>query len=115
MTPSTPAHPRVAEADLADPTAEVVRRQRLLDVYGALLTDHQREACRLRLDEDWSYAELAEAFGVSRSGAHDLVRRALAQLAHFEDRLGHAAELAHRQAVEDRLRGRLAAAGVEDV
>jgi len=94
-----------------DPAAEVVRRQRLLDVYGALLTDHQREACRLRLDEDWSFAELATAFAVSRSGAHDLVRRALAQLAHLEERLGHAAELERCAAVEKRLREQLAALG----
>ncbi|HET9050747.1 MAG TPA: sigma factor-like helix-turn-helix DNA-binding protein [Candidatus Dormibacteraeota bacterium] len=91
-----------------DPAADLVRRQRLLDVYGALLTEHQREACRLRLDEDWTYAELAVAFGVSRSGAYDLVRRALTQLAHLESRLGHAAELARRDAVEARLRARIA-------
>jgi len=81
--------------------------QRLLDVYGPLLTDHQRDACRLHLDEDWSFAELAEHFGCTRSGAHDLVRRALAQLAHYELRLGHAAELRRRDAVEAELRASL--------
>jgi uncharacterized protein len=85
----------------------VGRLQRLLDVYGPLLTDHQREACRLRLDDDWSYTELAEAFNCTRSGAYDLVRRALAQLEHFEERLGHAAELARRDAVEAQLRSEL--------
>jgi len=82
--------------------------QRLLDVYGGLLTDRQREACRLHLDEDWSFAELAEDLGCSRSGAHDLVRRGLAQLEHCEARLGHAAELARRDAVEAGLRATLA-------
>jgi predicted DNA-binding protein YlxM (UPF0122 family) len=91
-----------------DPTALVARQQRLLDVYGALLTEHQREACRLHLDEDWSYAELAQQFGCSRSAAHDLVRRALIQLDHYEARLGHAAELARRDAVEEDLRARVA-------
>ena len=89
------------------PAAELLRMARLLDVYGALLTDHQREACRLRLDEDWSYAEIGEAFGCSRAGAFDLVRRAAAQLEHYEHRLGHAAELARRDAVEADLRARL--------
>jgi len=93
---------------IPDPTAPVARQQRLLDVYGALLTEHQREACRLHLDEDWSYAELAEQLGVSRSAAHDLVRRALVQLEHYETRLGHAAELARRDGVEAELRARLA-------
>ena len=110
LTPSSHARALGVPLD-GDPAVDVVRRQRLLDVYGAVLTDHQREACRLRLDEDWSYAELAEAFGVSRSGAYDLVRRALTQLAHLEERLGLAAELARRDAVEARLRARLSALG----
>ena len=79
-------------------------RQRLLDVYGGVLTDHQREACRLHLDEDWSITELAEHLGCSRSGAHDLVRRAVAQLESLEVRLGLAAELSRRDAVEADLR-----------
>ena len=105
MTPLTTQSPAAAPAD---PTATVARQQRLLDVYGALLTEHQREACRLHLDEDWSYAELAEQFGCSRSAAHDLVRRALVQLEHYESRLGHAAELSRRDEVEAELRGRIA-------
>ena len=91
----------------SDPTELVARQQRLLDVYGALLTEHQREACRLHLDEDWSFAELADHLGCSRSAAHDLVRRALVQLEHYEGRLGHAAELARRDAVEEGLRARI--------
>jgi predicted DNA-binding protein YlxM (UPF0122 family) len=82
--------------------AVTVHRQRLLDVYGGLLTERQREACRLHLDEDWSFTELAEHYGSSRAAAHDLVRRALTQLEHCEARLGHAAEL-------DRLRAEIAA------
>ena len=90
-----------------DPGAVRSRQQRLLDVYGPLLTDHQRDACRLHLDEDWSYTEVAERFGCSRSAAHDLVRRAVAQLDYLESRLGHAAELERRDRVEDGLRRRL--------
>jgi len=93
-TDSATAPPRLAQ-------------QRLLDVYGPLLTDHQRKACRLYLDDDWSFSELADHLGCSRSGAHDLVRRAFAQLAHYEQRLGHAAELQRRDALEARLRARL--------
>jgi predicted DNA-binding protein YlxM (UPF0122 family) len=72
-----------------------------------LLTEHQRAACRLHLHEDWSFTELAEYFKCSRSGAHDLVRRALAQLEHFEERLGHAAELERRDRVEAELRAHI--------
>lgn len=87
------------------------RQQRLLDVYGALLTPHQREACRLHLDEDWSITEISERFGCSRSGAHDLVRRATARLEELEQRLGIAAELTRRDAVEEELRRRLSLLG----
>lgn len=87
------------------------QRQHLLDVYGALLTDHQREACHLYLDEDWSYAEISERFGCTRSGAHDLVSRATAHLEDLEARLGHAAELARRDELEAELRNRIRALG----
>jgi uncharacterized protein len=86
-------------------------QQRLLDTYGALLTDHQRDACRLYLDEDWSVTELAEHLGCTRSGAHDLVRRGLSQLEHYELRLGHAREFERRAGVEAALRTRLSAVG----
>ena len=95
----------------SDALARTAHLQRLLDIYGGLLTERQREACRLHLDEDWSFAELAESLGCSRSGAHDLVRRGLAQLEHCEARLGHAAELARRDHVEAELRARLEARG----
>jgi uncharacterized protein len=98
-----------------DPTELVARQQRLLDVYGALLTERQREACRLHLDEDWSFAELAEELGTSRSAAHDLVRRALVQLEHYESKLGHAAELARRDAVEEELRAQLKVLAEPDI
>ena len=80
-------------------------RQRLLDVYGAMLTEHQREACRLYLDEDFSFGELAEEFGVTRSGAHDLVHRGIARVEELEQKLGHAAELSRRDGIEAELRG----------
>jgi len=84
-------------------------QQRLFDVYGALLTEHQRDACRLHLDDDWSFTEIAEHLGCSRAAAHDLVRRGIAQLVHYEERLGHAAELTRRDVVERSLRARLRA------
>ncbi len=91
----------------APPAVSLAHRQRLLDVYGALLTDHQREACRLHLDEDWSYAELATSLGTTRSAAHDLVRRALEQLERYEQRLGHARALGERDQREARMAQRI--------
>jgi len=86
----------------------LTHRQRLLDVYGALLTERQRDATRLHLDEDWSYAELAGHYRTTRSAAHDLVSRALERLERYEERLGHADTLGRRDAVESALRNRIA-------
>jgi predicted DNA-binding protein YlxM (UPF0122 family) len=64
------------------------RVQRLLDAYGGLLTEHQRQTLRLHLDRDWSYAEIAAPQGVSRTAVYDLVRRSEAALDAYEAKLG---------------------------
>jgi predicted DNA-binding protein YlxM (UPF0122 family) len=63
------------------------RLQHLADVYSELLTEHQRETLQLHLDKDWSYAEVAQAQGVSRAAVHDLVRRTEAALEEYERKL----------------------------
>lgn len=72
-----------------------------------MLTASQREACRLHLDDDLSYAEMAQNFGVSRSAAHDLVRRGIAQLEEMESALGYSDELQQRDITEAELRARI--------
>ena len=61
---------------------------RLLDLYGALLTDHQRQILHLAWEEDWSYGEIAEREHVSRTAVYDLVRRTAASLDSYEKKLG---------------------------
>jgi len=69
----------------------------LLDVYGRLLTEAQREALRLHLEEDWSYAEIAVAQGVSRAAAYDLVHRGEVALRGYEEKLGFHAAASRRE------------------
>ncbi len=64
------------------------RRLRLLDLYGALLTDHQRRILHLAWEEDWSYGEIAERERVSRTAVYDVVRRTSANLDEYERKLG---------------------------
>lgn len=71
-----------------------LHRQLLLDAYGTLLTDRQREALRLHLDEDWSVTELAQSMGASRAAAHDLLRRGTERLEELETQLGLCRKLA---------------------
>lgn len=71
----------------------------LLERYGNLLTEHQREVLELHLGNDWSLAEIATRQGVSRSAVHDLIRRSVQVLEDSERRLGLLAE-AHRRREE---------------
>jgi len=71
----------------------------LLERYGSLLTEHQREVLGLHLGNDWSLAEIASRQGVSRSAVHDLIRRSVQLLEDSERRLGLLAE-AHRRREE---------------
>jgi predicted DNA-binding protein YlxM (UPF0122 family) len=68
--------------------AKTVRQGLLLDFYGPLLTDQQREILAGYLNDDLSLAELAEQRGVSRAAVHDMVRRGLRALERYEERLG---------------------------
>ena len=79
----------------------------LLDVYGSLLTDAQREALRLHLVEDWSYAEIAVAQGVSRAAVYDLVHRGEMALHGYEDKLGVSAASRRRETERSAVHARL--------
>ena len=60
----------------------------LLDFYGELLTEKQREYCELHFNEDLSLSEIAEQCGISRQGVWDNIRRAEASLAQIEEKTG---------------------------
>ena len=79
----------------------------LLDVYGRLLTDAQREALRLHLAEDWSYAEIALAQGVSRAAVYDLVHRGELALTGYEEKLGMHAARRRRESERGAVHARL--------
>ena len=60
----------------------------LLDFYGELLTEKQRECCDLHYNEDLSLSEIAEQAGVSRQGVWDNIRRAEAAMQEMEEKTG---------------------------
>ena len=59
----------------------------LLAFYGEMLTAHQREMARLHWEEDFSLAEIAAQFSVSRQSVHDTVNRTEKQLLALEEKL----------------------------
>ena len=64
------------------------RQLRLLDLYGTLLTDHQRRILHLAWELDWSYGEIAERERVSRTAVYDVIRRTAINLDDYERKLG---------------------------
>jgi predicted DNA-binding protein YlxM (UPF0122 family) len=64
------------------------RQLRLLDLYGSLLTDHQRRILHFAWELDWSYGEIAQREGVSRTAVYDVVKRTNSNLDDYERKLG---------------------------
>ena len=79
----------------------------LLDFYGELLTDKQRECFDLHYNEDLSLSEIAEQLGISRQGVWDNIRRAESAMRDLERKTGLLRRIeANRRALES-LRGGL--------
>ena len=60
----------------------------LLDFYGAMLTEKQREYYDLHYNSDLSLFEIAETSGTSRQAVWDIIRRAEQSLRDTEARTG---------------------------
>ena len=60
----------------------------LKDVYGARLTERQREILTSYFDYDLSLSEIAENVGVTRQAVRDVIVRAGEQLRGYENALG---------------------------
>jgi predicted DNA-binding protein YlxM (UPF0122 family) len=73
---------------MLDSTRRRQRQLRLLDLYGSLLTEHQRRILHLAWELDWSYGEIAERERVSRTAVYDLIRRTTTNLDDYERKLG---------------------------
>lgn len=60
----------------------------LLDFYGELLTDRQKEMLELYYNDDLSLSEVAEECGITRQGVRDALVKAERELTAFESHLG---------------------------
>lgn len=60
----------------------------LIDFFGDLLTEKQREYLDLYHNEDLSLSEIAEKYGISRQGVHDIITRAEKKLTGIEKKTG---------------------------
>ena len=60
----------------------------LLDYYGGMLTDKQRDCFYMRYNQDLSLGEIGEALGVSRQAVCDNLTRTEALLRRMEENIG---------------------------
>ena len=60
----------------------------LLDFYGDMLTEKQRDMVDYYYNDDLSLSEIAENEGITRQGVRDSIKRAEAQMLEMEERLG---------------------------
>lgn len=66
---------------------KIVEQGLLYDFYGELLTKHQRDVYQDVIYNDYSLSEIAQEYGISRQGVHDLVKRCDAALLEYEEKL----------------------------
>lgn len=81
----------------------------LLDYYGSLLPDKQRELTELYYNEDLSLSEIAENEGITRQGVRDSIKRAESTLASIEEKLGLVLRLESIASEMDRLEASITA------
>ena len=60
----------------------------LLDYYGGMLTEKQRECFDMRYNQDLSLAEIGQELGVSRQAVNDNLTRTEALLRRMEENIG---------------------------
>ena len=80
----------------------------LLDCYGALLTDRQREVLDLYRNDDLSLGEISELTGITRQGVSECIRKAENTLIEYEKKLGLQALYETRKQILSEVKGKIA-------
>ena len=59
----------------------------LLDFYGDVLTEKQRDVMEQYYNDDLSLSEIADNFGITRQGVRDAIKRGEGTILELEDKL----------------------------
>lgn len=62
----------------------------LLDFYGDVLTEKQRDVMEQYYNDDLSLSEIADNFGITRQGVRDAIKRGEGILLELEEKVGFA-------------------------
>lgn len=73
----------------------------LYDIYAPLLTKRRQEVLHYYFSENYSLAEIAIKYDVSRQAVHDLIRRSLESIESFDAKLGLYNQYCLRQSLLD--------------
>ena len=84
----------------------------LLDFYGALLTERQRECYTLHHEDDMSLGEIAEEMHISRQAVHDNIERAKASMEGYEQKLHLIEQYLLRRKIVKQIREELVSAAI---
>lgn len=72
---------------------KTLKVSRLLQIYGGLLTDKQRNILDMYYNCDMSLAEVGEVLSITRQGVRDAITRAVDTLVDVESKVGALATL----------------------
>ena len=78
----------------------------LLDLYGEMLTDKQRDVIELYYNQDLSLAEIAEHEQITRQGVRDNIKRGEAFLLEMEEKLHFAEKFKRLVAITEEITAR---------
>lgn len=67
---------------------KTLKVSRLLQIYGGLLTDKQRDILDMYYNCDMSLAEVGEVLSITRQGVRDAITRAVDTLVDAESKIG---------------------------
>lgn len=81
----------------------------LLDVYGPLLTEKQRETLDFYYNEDLSLGEISEETGITRQGVMNCIKKCEQRLLELEDALGLVERFTSLKADTERLEAAVSA------
>ncbi|MCQ2979567.1 MAG: YlxM family DNA-binding protein [Clostridia bacterium] len=82
---------------------DILEKTLLLDFYGTLLTDKQREMYELKINDDLSLAEIAEEYNITRQGVSDTIKTCEKTLLDYESKLNLVARYKSLSNIIDKL------------
>lgn len=79
-----------------------IRVNKLLDLYGKLLTERQFDMLKEYYANDYSLAEIGEIKGISRQGVLDSIRQGTDALERYEDLIGLYSKISQIEGLKDK-------------